>query len=124
MKKILLVDDDNIFRTTVIKAIGKKGFKVLEAESGSAAWAIIQSESIDLVVSDVQMPDGDGVWLLKQILKGVRIPVILMSGGASITREEALRLGANDFLSKPFSHQLLLATAHQVLAKKNALTGS
>ncbi len=109
---VLVVDDEPVLRELVAFILLDKGFEVCEAESGDAAYHMLSQRSFDVVVSDVRMPNGSGVDLLKRIndLIVKRPAVFLVSGYSEISLEEAKSLGARDLLSKPVDYdQLCLA---------------
>src|SRR5688572_3758155 len=88
----------------------RKGFKTLAAGNGVEALALLESNAVDLVISDIQMPGGNGVELLKQVrVRNAAIPVLLfITGFSDLTLEEAYALGADATLCKPFSRKELM----------------
>lgn len=112
MKHILLVDDDLTFSTMLGTWLRKKGFTVSTASSVAAAVrAMIQSgEEIHLVLSDLRLPDHDGLYLLQWMKKqGLRQPFIIMTGYAEVQNAvEAMKQGAADYIAKPVQPDLLL----------------
>lgn len=116
-KNVLVVDDDSDLRETIVFDLTRKGCNVFEAENGTMALPIVQSSKIDIVISDVRMPNGDGVSLLKEIKKNnARIPVVLLATGfADLTESEALQMGAFCLLDKPMDRKRML-----VLLEKSA----
>jgi DNA-binding NtrC family response regulator len=102
--RILLVEDERELRDILSAAIAKEGHEVFVSESGGEALGMIKKQKIDLLLSDVVLGDINGV----ELLRGVRrldplLPVILMSGYGTIrTAVEAMKLGACDYLPKPF----------------------
>lgn len=107
--KILVVDDEDMLRTNLKMELEFDNYCVFEANSGNEAFKIIQSQDFHLVLSDVRMPDGDGVDLLKSISKMSknRPYVFLISGFSHITSEEAKELGAVDLLNKPLDIEVI-----------------
>lgn len=106
---ILFVDDEIDFRNILAFSFGRKGYKVLTASNGKEAFAIIQSQPVDVVVSDIRMPDGDGIELLdhtKERHPGTPI-ILLVTGFADVTTEEAHNKGAEALFSKPFDLNML-----------------
>lgn len=111
MAEILVVDDEIGIRELLSEILGDEGHAVLLAESAQRAREIRESQSVDLVLLDIWMPDTDGITLLKEWAARGRLtmPVIMMSGHATIdTAAEAARIGAIDFLEKPITLQKLL----------------
>ncbi len=115
---ILVVDDSRLMRVAARKIL-KSDFEVLEAEDGEIAWEVLQSNSnIDLVMSDLSMPNLDGLGLVKKIRASAEphlrdIPVIIVTGAEDDdgSKESALSTGASDFITKPFNSVQLLARA-------------
>ncbi len=101
--KILLVDDENEFVTTLSERLELRGIQVASAMNGDAALKAIQQAPPDVVVMDVLMPGINGLEVLKQIKDcNPQIQVILLSGrGSSWEGEEGVRLGAFDYMIKP-----------------------
>src|SRR5512145_1726580 len=99
-KTILIVDDEFSVRESLEKVLSKAGYVTLAADSGNEALAVLSKEKIDLVLSDLKMPDGDGVELLKSIKKNYPdIEVILLTGYGTVENAvEAMREGAYDFI--------------------------
>jgi CheY-like chemotaxis protein len=106
---VLVVDDEPVLRELVAFILIDKGFQVLEAESGDAAFQLICNNDFDVVVSDVRMPNGSGVELLTRISSMTkRKPMVfLVSGYSEISLEEARKLGARDLLNKPVDYDKL-----------------
>ena len=119
-KLILIVDDEESIRQTLNGILEDEGYKTIEAENGSAALDIIQEESPDLVLLDIWMPGIDGIQTLEMIRQ--RFPettAVMMSGHGTIeTAVRATRIGAFDFIEKPFSLDKLLITITNALNYK------
>lgn len=107
---VLVVDDDETLRDTMVFDFKRKGFTVLAAENGEAAFTLVQENKIHIVVSDMRMPGGDGMSLLEKIRAyNPEIPtVIFVTGFADLTEEEAIAKGAKKVLSKPFDRKVLM----------------
>lgn len=124
-KKVLVVDDDMEIRRSMIFDLKRRGCIIFEAECGIDALAIAQKNSIDIIVSDVRMPNGDGVELLKKIREiSPDIPIVFLATGfADLSEPEALRMGAFALLEKPFSRQKMLSlledSCSRFMAEKN-----
>jgi DNA-binding response OmpR family regulator len=115
-KTVLIVDDDDTLRDVVVELFKNAGWESCCANSGFSALKMLETTDVDLILSDVRMPDGSGIDLLKSLRASNRKnAVILMSGFTDITREEALELGAFDLLPKPFSIVELLVKVRQAL---------
>jgi len=103
--KVLLVDDDPAIREVVACVLRMEGCSVVEAHSGKSALTMLaNAPEIRLIVSDFQMPDGDGVWLFKNLRAlGNALPFILITGSSMWTDAQASELGIHRWYSKPFS---------------------
>ena len=101
--RILLVDDEEDFRTTLASRLKKRKLKVLDVENGYKAVEAVRSKPIDVAVVDVKMAGLDGLETLKQIKQiNPHIEVIMLTGHASVeSGVEGMRLGAFDYLMKP-----------------------
>jgi putative nucleotidyltransferase with HDIG domain len=110
MTNILVVDDDENMRNVLTRTLMNEGYNVFVAWSGRTAEAMIMKEEIDVVLSDIRMPDGDGIDLTAFIKKNKpQIPIILITGFSEIyTATQAYDLGANEFITKPFKKEDLL----------------
>lgn len=125
-KSILIVDDEISVRESLEKVIAKAGFVTKTADSGNEAKELLAKHAFDLVVSDLMMPDGDGLELLKDIKKRYPdIEVILLTGYGTIERAvEAMKEGAYDFIAKPVKKAVILsaierASERQILTQEN-----
>jgi len=101
--KILLVDDEDDFRTTLANRLRKRRLEVREVESGYKAVELVRETPLDIAIIDVKMPGMDGLETLKQI-KQIQpmLEVIMLTGHASVESGiEGMRLGAFDYLMKP-----------------------
>jgi CheY-like chemotaxis protein len=106
---ILIVDDEPDLRDAIAFEFKRKGFNVLTAGNGREALAVLSKQTVQIVLSDVRMPDGDGIELLEKIKeKNVFLPVVMfITGFADITLEEAYNKGADAVFSKPFDRKAL-----------------
>ena len=113
---VLVVDDEPLLTETIANDFKRKGFNVYTASSGSSALKVIESHKVDLVVSDIRMPDGDGLSLLEGIRKtSPHIIVILMTGFTDYSEEDCLKKGAKCVLQKPFIQKQLRAKVFEYL---------
>ena len=119
---LLIVDDDETLRNTIAFDFKRKGFTVLSAENGNAAFEIVKKNKIHLIVSDMRMPGGDGMSLLESIRNiDSAIPqVILVTGFADVTEEQAIAKGARKVLTKPFDRKVLMNCALECLKSLEA----
>jgi CheY-like chemotaxis protein len=115
--RILLVDDDPDFRSTVGYLLKRKGYQIFFACNGNEAFELIKTQAVDVVVSDIRMPGGDGVELLDRAKQNnISVPIVLLvTGFADLTTEEAYHKGAEALLSKPFQGKLLEDTIARLL---------
>lgn len=113
MTKILLVDDDELVRYSVARVLSSAGYEVIEADNGVAGLRKFKAERPDLVVTDIVMPEQDGLGLLGELRAIDRsTPILVMSGGGEIVGMDYLlladKMGASDILAKPFDNAVLL----------------
>lgn len=112
---ILVVDDSMEYREILSNTLRSQGHDVVSASSGNEALALLNKHVVDLVISDLQMPDGDGFWLLSKIReRSLALPVLLVSGHSSMTEERAKLAGAIGFVAKPFQIEALLTYLNTV----------
>ena len=115
---VLVVDDDADVRALVSTLLGRAGYLVAEASDGRAALKALYGQRPDLVVLDVNMPDLDGWATLKRIRELSDVPVVMLSArGEELEKVRALRAGADDYVTKPFGRQELLARVESVLRR-------
>lgn len=109
-KKVLVVDDEPFLREIMMEDLADQGFEVKEASSGREAFDLLKSESFDAVVTDVRMPNGSGVDLLKSCrsLDFAQPPVFFVTGQSDISTEEAYDLGVEAVFIKPIDPDLLV----------------
>jgi two-component system nitrogen regulation response regulator GlnG len=116
--RVLITDDESDFRWVLVTLLRHAGFLPLEAESGPRALEIVQREPIDAMLLDLRMPEWDGLRTLRAIRQaGLALPIIMLTGFGSIpTVVEAMRSGANGYLTKPFDNDDLLQALSDALA--------
>ncbi|MEY2713846.1 MAG: hypothetical protein RIT24_189, partial [Planctomycetota bacterium] len=117
MGKILVVDDKELMRDSVAAILSRKGHTVITAADGSAALARIADKRPECVVTDLQMPGMNGLELLESIRKiDAELPVVFMTAFGSVeTAVEAMRKGAFDYVTKPFSGDELAISTERAL---------
>lgn len=122
MPSILIIEDDITFSLMLKTWLGKKGFEVKALSSVSDAKRQIESANYDLILSDLRLPDGDGIDLLKWVKdKKSTLPFIMMTSYAEIqTAVQAIKLGASDYIAKPINPEELLGKIREVV--KSTLT--
>ena len=126
---VLVVDDDRDLVDVITYILRRDGIEVTAAFDGQQAWERFQSEAPELVVLDITMPSMDGVELLRRMRTESTVPVVMLTARQdepSIV--EALDLGADDYITKPFSPRQLVARIRAVLRRastyRQVLAGS
>jgi DNA-binding response OmpR family regulator len=118
VKTVLVVDDEPIVREVVVRYLEREGYRTLEAGDGNAARDAIERTGADLVVLDVMLPGMDGLELCRWIRRTSQLPVIMLTArGEEADRIIGLELGADDYLTKPFSPRELAARVRTVLRR-------
>ena len=109
-KQILVVDDSPMIREMLTLSLTEVGYRVTEAEGGREALSILESKTIDLVLSDIEMPDGDGFSLLSKIRTSLSNPppLVFLTGRPDLTEFQVMELGAKGLLFKPFNAKRLI----------------
>jgi|SRR3984893_12962101 CheY-like chemotaxis protein len=120
MAKILVIDDDVIVRKTIIRLLEDGGYKVLSAEDGLRGMAMFRSERPDLVITDIIMPEQEGIQTITEMRKAKPdAKIIVISGSGRIGNIDFLRiaqhLGASDAIAKPFDPDDLLKRVRHCL---------
>ncbi|MBN1104183.1 MAG: sigma-54-dependent Fis family transcriptional regulator, partial [Deltaproteobacteria bacterium] len=112
--KVLMVDDEEQFRSTTSRILSRKGYETTMAGSGEEAIEALKKSSQDVVILDIKMPGMDGHQTLAEIKKiSPEVPVIMLTGhGAVESARTSLKHGAFDYLSKPCDIDLLAAKIH------------
>jgi DNA-binding response OmpR family regulator len=118
MTTVLVVDDEPTIREIVVTYLKRDGYRTLEAADGDRARELIENERPDLVVLDVMLPGTDGLELCRRIRSGSHLPVIMLTArGEESDRIVGLELGADDYVTKPFSPRELAARVRTVLRR-------
>jgi DNA-binding response OmpR family regulator len=118
-QRILVVDDEPHIRRILVTILEREGFHIIEATDGSEGLAALEEQSFDFAILDFMMPGATGIEILEHIRASERhadLPVIILTAkGQDTDREAAMKAGADDFLTKPFSPMKLLARIHRIL---------
>ena len=115
---VLVVDDEPTIREIVVGYLEREGYRTLEAADGRRARELVESDPPDLVVLDVMLPEIDGLELCRWIRSSSRLPVIMLTArGEESDRIVGLELGADDYVTKPFSPRELAARVRTVLRR-------
>jgi DNA-binding response OmpR family regulator len=118
---ILVVDDEPIVRDVIVRYLNRDGYTTLEAGDGEDARRLIETRDPSLVVLDVMLPGTDGLELCRWIRSRSDLPVIMLTArGEEADRIVGLELGADDYVTKPFSPRELAARVKTVLRRSSA----
>lgn len=118
MTTVLVVDDESIVRDVVVKYLRREGYRTLEAGDGDTARTIVERDRPDLVVLDLMLPGTDGLAVCRWIRARSPLPVIMLTArGEEADRIVGLEIGADDYVSKPFSPRELAARVKTVLRR-------
>ena len=117
LKTVLLIDDDDSLRRVVEYTLEEEGHNVITATDGTSGLQAFQAHTVDLVLTDIRMPEMDGLELLTR-LKAMQsdLPVIILTAHGTIdSAVDAMKLGAFDYLTKPFNREQLKASVRKAL---------
>jgi len=118
MARILIADDDGHIREVVRYALERAGHQVVEASNGALALSLFASEVPELIVLDILMPEDDGLSVCRQLRAHSKVPIIFLSSrDEELDRVLGLELGADDYITKPFSPRELVARVAAVLRR-------
>jgi two-component system OmpR family response regulator len=118
---VLAVDDEPMMRDLIADYLGQNGFRVTTVADGRAMQAVLDEQVIDLVVLDLRLKGEDGMVLARRLREESAIPFIMLTGrNEEADRVMGLELGADDYLTKPFSNRELLARIRTVLRRRQA----
>ena len=115
---ILVVDDDPAIRELINEYLTENDFKVSVAETGADMDRVLAVEIVDLVILDLKLPDEDGLAIARRLRESLDLPIIILTGRKEeVDRVMGLELGADDYVTKPFSNRELLARIKAVLRR-------
>lgn len=121
-KNILVIDDDELILRTLKRLLTKEGYKITIAPNGTKAFSEVEQNNFDLIISDIKMPEMDGVETLKKIRgylaakNSNQIPEIIITGFAKEQiYQDALKLKAAAYIDKPFDMKPLLEAIHNII---------
>jgi two-component system, OmpR family, response regulator len=118
---VLVVDDDEAVRALVKEYLSQNDFRVTAAATGKEMTEVLAREAIDLIVLDLRLPGEDGLRLAQQLRQSSKIPIIIVTGRLEeADRVMGLELGADDYVTKPFSPRELLARIRAVIRRSQA----
>jgi DNA-binding response OmpR family regulator len=120
METVLVVDDEPTLREVVVRYLERAGYRALEAGDGDEAEELLRNQPPDLVILDLMLPGTDGLELCRRIRADSALPVIMLTArGEEADRIVGLELGADDYVTKPFSPRELVARVRTVLRRTN-----
>jgi two-component system OmpR family response regulator len=115
---ILVVDDDPAIRELINEYLTENDFKVSVAETGADMDRVLSMDVVDLVILDLKLPDEDGLAIARRLRESLDLPIIILTGRKEeVDRVMGLELGADDYVTKPFSNRELLARVRAVLRR-------
>jgi DNA-binding NtrC family response regulator len=119
--KILVIDDEDIVRLSCSRTLVPEGYELKMAKNGSEGLKLLEEESFDLVLTDLKMPNMDGIEVLANIKeKWPATDVVIVTGYQTVeTAVKAIKLGAYDYIEKPFTPDTLIATVSNVFKTRN-----
>ncbi len=123
MPDILIVEDEDKLRTILKIILMEKNYNVFEAENGVIALSLLRREKIDIVISDIKMPEMNGIELFEKIKEeNIPVPVIFITAFATIeSAVEAIRAGVFDYIQKPFEEDKIILTVERALGLSKIL---
>lgn len=115
---VLVVDDDAALRALLQEYLGEADMRVTAVASGAEMMRVFEAEAVDLVLLDLRLPGEDGMLLARRLRERASVPIVLLTGRAEeADRVMGLELGADDYVTKPFSARELLARIRAVLRR-------
>ena len=117
---VLIIEDDNAFNNMLAQFLKRNQYEVHQAYSAKEGNLLLEKEHVDLIISDLRLPDKDGIAFLKELrLSENSIPFILMTAYADVqTAVKAMKMGAADYISKPFVQEEVLLVLNKITTKK------
>ena len=117
-KTVLIVDDEQRIRKLISDFLQRDGYTVVEADNGQSALALFATERIDLVILDVMMPEPDGLTVCREIRKKSSVPIIMLTARSEeLDQLFAFELGADEYVTKPFSPKILTARVNALFRR-------
>ncbi|MDD3852228.1 MAG: response regulator transcription factor [Syntrophomonadaceae bacterium] len=122
--KVLVVDDEESLLRLISYNLSKEGFVILTARDGNEAWGLIEKDQPDIIVLDLMLPGKDGLELCRDLRKSnIDTPIIMLTArDEEIDKVLGLELGADDYMTKPFSVRELAARVKAILRRKNSIS--
>ena len=117
-EKILIVEDEESILEAVRYSLHRDGYQVITAQDGLTGLSLSRDESPDLMILDIMLPNLDGIEVCKEIRKNSSIPIIMLTAkGEEIDKIIGLEIGADDYMTKPFSMRELIARIKALLRR-------
>lgn len=121
---VLIVDDERRYRELLEMNLSRRGYRVLQAADGLSALNLVEREGPSLIILDVMLPDMDGYEVCRRIRAYSGVPIIMLTAKAEQAEKiRGLQLGADDYITKPFAADELLARVEAVLRRSEAARG-
>jgi len=124
--KVLIIDDENIVRVSCERTLSPEGYEVRLAQNGLDGLKMLEQEGFDIVLTDLKMPDMDGIEILRKVKEGwPSTEVIIITGYQTVdTAVKAIKFGAYNYIEKPFTPDTLLSAVDEALANKKKQAGN
>lgn len=120
-KKALVVDDSPTVRQVIKSVLDGEGFQCLTAQDGQKALKILGDETVEIIVTDVNMPNMDGIELIRELRKvknAMYTPILVITTeGGDKVKNQGREAGANGWITKPFKPETLLAAVNKLTKK-------
>jgi DNA-binding response OmpR family regulator len=122
--KILVIDDDDLVRATIVAMLDRADVEVSEASDGDVGMRLFEEDWHDVVITDILMPNREGIETIRDLRRSQRdVKIIAISGGGNIDKMQLLdmaqKFGADRVLPKPFTPRQVLTTLDEVLAERD-----
>ncbi|MEK8128914.1 response regulator transcription factor [Paenibacillus filicis] len=123
-RKVLLIEDESLIRELVADYFEQENWKVYEAEHGRQALEMLETLHVDLIILDILMPELDGWSVCRQIRAKSQVPIIMLTAKSEDDDKMlGFELGADDYVTKPFSPKVLVARAHNLMKRVEGTVG-
>ena len=117
-KTVMIADDEQRIRKLISDFLQREGYTIVEADNGQSALALLAAEKIDLVILDVMMPEPDGLTVCREIRKKSSVPIIMLTARSEeMDQLFAFELGADEYVTKPFSPKVLTARVNALFRR-------
>lgn len=124
-KTILIVDDESSIRDILVYNLEREGYKTIEASDGATAVDVALEKKPDLILLDIMLPKLDGLSVCKRIKNSLNVPILILTAkDEEIDKILGLELGADDYITKPFSVRELVARVKANLRKVEAVSNN